>query len=636
MKVRILQRRARPNSLGSDRGSAIYLVLILSVVAAVVLAGIISYTAQTAKIEKRSNTRLESTYAAEYALEKAYQELKTLVGQDSVNLPTLSQISAVTNLTTAPTDVFTSAQGYTWLAYLTVPIENGVPVSAHSSFNATQGTYPFLSVVEFTRRLPTGGAPVHVQFQRSWSYVLTPLFQYAIFADGDMELFPGANFIVNGRVHANGTIYTGSSASISYNDYVSDVNGLSFQYSPLDPRAPGSPGNNTTFAKGAPISTSREEPPGSTTADLSDTNNNNDGSRELIELPDYMSTDPNASERLYNKAGLKILANTSTLNVTASNGVTVPANSRVVQTQDGTTIPAADPLAVYLNTLMSTGTMNDYRENATLTTTDLDVSKVNTAYNAGGLPQTIPNSASWPNNASVPSALKNQPIPSALRGKALWNGILYVTDISNQSDHRTGIRLLNGSTLPNGSNSSSPTAGLTVATNNPAYLVGDYNTGGTPPVDSGTNLAANNYASGYTIQPAAVVADAVTAVSANWISGNYNGVSSLNSRTPANLTINSAIIAGQVASNGTAYSGGMENFIRLLENWSGKRLTYYGSLINLYQSQQATASWQNTGVYYNAPTRNWYFDTNFLDPRKLPPGTPIVRSLKRGQWVQIQ
>ena len=155
-------------------------------------------------------------------------------------------------------------------------------------------------------------------------------------------------------------------------------------------------------------------------------------------------------------------------------------------------------------------------------------------------------------------------------------------------------------------------------------------------MNSGSNLAAANYASGYTVQPAAVIADAVTVVSSNWTSGNYNSVSSLNSRAPVNTTINSALISGIVPSDGHAYSGGVENYIRLLENWSGKRLTYYGSIINMYESQQATAPWQNTGAYYNAPARNWYFDTNFLDPRKLPPGTPITRSLKRGQWVQIR
>ena len=52
----------------------------------------------------------------------------------------------------------------------------------------------------------------------------------------------------------------------------------------------------------------------------------------------------------------------------------------------------------------------------------------------------------------------------------------------------------------------------------------------------------------------------------------------------------------------------------------------------------ATALWRGTGStigIYNPPTRNWNFDNNFLDPRKLPPGTPAVRTLIRGQWTVL-
>jgi hypothetical protein len=625
----------RPAKPASDRGSALFLLLILSVVMATVIGAVITYINQTAKIEKRSNLRLEATYAAEYAFERAFQNLNTLVNQDNVNLPTIAQTTGVTNLTTAPTDVFTAANGYAWKTYLTVPVENGAVVGAHAGFNSTQGTYKFLSVVEFTHTVPTMNRPIHVQFQREWSYVLTPLFQYAIFYDRDMELFPGANFIVGGRVHSNGKIYTGTSASITFSDYVSYVGGLSNQYHPLDPRAPGSPGSTITYNKGTTVTT-REDPPGSGVADLTDVNTNNDGTRELIEIPDSWQTDANSGQRLYNKAGLKVLVNSSSSALTAGSAVTVPANSRVFLTADGTAIPASDPLASYLATMFSTGSMQDYREGSAVTTTDVDVSKVNTAYDAGGLPQTVPSSSNWPNNSSVPSALKNQAIPDALRGKSLWNGVLYVADIANSSTHRAGLKIVNGTNLPDGTNSSSPTAGLTIVSDNAAYIVGDYNTGGTPPVDSGSSaVTANNYAAGYTVKPAAVIADAITVVSSSWISGNYNSTASLSSRPAANTTINTAMISGVVSSDGTAYSGGVENYIRLLENWSGHRLTYYGSMINLFESKQSTAHWQNTGVYYNAPTRNWYFDVNFLDPNKLPPGTPILRSLKRGQWTQI-
>ncbi len=624
-----------PRRLSSRRGSALFLLLILAVVSAAVLGGVFSYISSSATAERRSNVRLESVYVAEFAFEQAYQQLNTLIAGNTVNLPTATDTTGVTNLTTAPTSTFTAADGYNWKAFITVPVENGVPTDAHSNFNPTQGVYKYMTVVEFTRRVANITSPVHMQFQREWNYTISPLFQYAIFYQNDLELFPGAAFNVSGRVHSNARIYTGTTASISFSDYVTHVNGVTNRYHPLDPRAQPALTGPITYAKAAPIVTTQKNPPGQLGADTSDANHNNDGPRELIEVPNNWQTDPNSTERMYNKAGLKVLVNSTGTAATAESGVSIPANSRVFLTADGTAIPAADPLAGYLSTLMTSGTMQDYREGATVRTVDVDVSRVTTAYSSGGLPQTVPNANNWPNNATVPAALKNKPIPASLRGKSLWNGVLYVADVTNSAAHRAGVKLLNGASLPDGSRAGSPAKGLTVVTPNAAYVVGDYNTGGNPPVNSGA-LNASNKVAGYTVQPAAIIADAVSVVSSNWVSGNYNGKAALNQRPATNTTLNAALISGTVASNGSAYSGGVENYIRLLEDWSGRRVTYYGSMINVFESQQSIAPWQNTGVYYQAAARNWYFDVNFLDPNKLPPGTPVLRTIMRGQWAQIE
>lgn len=628
----------------SCRGSAILTLLILSVVAAIALASAFTYVSRSASLQKRSDLRLESTYAAEYAFEKAFQQLKSLISVTSV--PNIAQTTAATNLSTAPTSVFGTADGYKWTSYLTVPISDGVVVGTQpASPDPARGTFKYLTVVELERNVAPNTQPVKLTFQREWIYEFKPLFQYAIFYNTDMELFPGRDFIVSGRVHSNGMIYTGTSATITFKDFVTHIDGMSNSYSPLDPRAPGSPGNAITYAK-TPVATTREDPPGSTTADTTDSNFNNDGPRELIEIPDSAQNDDNASDRLYNKSGLKVLANSTSSPVTTASGVTVPAHSRVYVTSDGTIIPSGDPLGAYLDTMFATGSMNDYREGSNVTTTDVDVGKMTTGYNAGGLPETIPASSKWPNNSSVPSALKNKTIPAALQGKSFWNGILYVADVTDSTSHPTGIKIVNGANLPDGTAANSSAKGLTIASQNAAYVVGDYNTGGTPAVNSSASLTDKNYVDGYTssteaadgyhVQPASIAADAVTVVSSKWNSGNYNSVSSLASRTPANTTINTALISGIVPSDGSAYSGGVENYIRLLENWTGKRLTYYGSIINLYKSEQAKAPWKDTGNYYNAPTRNWYFDTQFTSPSRLPPGTPTLRTVKKGQWAQLQ
>src|SRR5207237_3546649 len=65
------------------------------------------------------------------------------------------------------------------------------------------------------------------------------------------------------------------------------------------------------------------------------------------------------------------------------------------------------------------------------------------------------------------------------------------------------IRLKNGVNLP--------TSGLTVVSENPVYIQGDYNTGGTPPSDSGTYTSPT--VNGYTRAKAAVIGDAINILS---------------------------------------------------------------------------------------------------------------------------
>src|SRR5439155_21734107 len=95
---------------------------------------------------------------------------------------------------------------------------------------------------------------------------------------------------------------------------------------------------------------------------------------------------------------------------------------------------------------------------------------------------------------------------------------------------------------------------------------------------------------------AAVVADAI-----NVLSGNWSDTNSINStRTAANVTINAALVGGIVPSGTSSsnYSGGGENFVRFLENWTGKTFTYYGSMVELFKSQQGTGIWNGAGTVY--------------------------------------
>jgi hypothetical protein len=74
------------------------------------------------------------------------------------------------------------------------------------------------------------------------------------------------------------------------------------------------------------------------------------------------------------------------------------------------------------------------------------------------------------------------------------------------------------------------------------------------------------------------------------------------------------------------YNGGLENYPRFHENWSGQDLNYQGSFVSLGEPQHVNGAWCGTGGapcdIYNPPNRNWNFDPAFNDAANLPPLTP--------------
>jgi hypothetical protein len=73
--------------------------------------------------------------------------------------------------------------------------------------------------------------------------------------------------------------------------------------------------------------------------------------------------------------------------------------------------------------------------------------------------------------------------------------------------------------------------------------------------------------------------------------------------------------------------GGMHNFLRYLESRSGTDVNYAGSLISMYYSQYNTGVFKCCTSVYGAPNRNYFFDTQFLNPNNLPPGTPMFQDV---------
>ena len=120
-------------------------------------------------------------------------------------------------------------------------------------------------------------------------------------------------------------------------------------------------------------------------------------------------------------------------------------------------------------------------------------------------------------------------------------------------------------------------------------------------------------------------------MSNNWNDADHYDATVIKPNATAS-TMYAAVMAGhtgtpcdhEVAGCGATspYGGGLENFPRFLERWTGQALTFRGSLVSLSFSQIATGLWN--GGYYSPPVRDWEFDMRFNDPVNMPPGTPVV------------
>jgi hypothetical protein len=184
--------------------------------------------------------------------------------------------------------------------------------------------------------------------------------------------------------------------------------------------------------------------------------------------------------------------------------------------------------------------------------------------------------------------------------------------------------------------------GFTVASENPVYIQGDYNSSAADPT-WGNPAAAEPVHSA-----AAVIADAVTMLSNGWSDlASLNSPSNDGGRPAATTYYRVAVSGGKninfpvnvcCAWSGTddwGTDGGVHNFLRQLENWGGQTLNYKGSLVSMYFSTYATGTDKNGGgTTYEPPTRNYFFDPLFTQPQNLPPGTPLFRDIDNLSYRQ--
>ncbi|MCP4614027.1 MAG: hypothetical protein GY845_35520, partial [Planctomycetes bacterium] len=387
---------------------------------------------------------------------------------------------------------------------------------------------------------------------------LVPLFQFAVFYGNDLEIAPGPDMTLLGRVHSNGDLWLQSGNTLYMDSYVTCSGDLKHgrkgagSVSNGDVMIKDTDGNyqNMKSADGNFLT--------SASTDWYDTAYSRWGGRvqdaafgqEELNLP--LTNDDDPHKLIERSAG-----NTDSY----ENKATLRIIDGVAEAKMGGTwinVSGLLPAGTITNT-----SFTDLRESETVNSTDVDISKLKTS-------------------SYFPS-----------------NGVLYMSDSRTSFD---GSRLTNASDLG---------SGLTIVSENPMYVQGDYNT-------------VNK-------KPAALLADAVTFLSNSW--DDTKSALAIGSRTATNTSVNASIMTGNTETTSSNYNGGLENLPRFLESWSGKDFVFKGSLVNLWNSQQAVGPW-SYGSYYRAPNRKWSYDTDLDDPANHPPETPTVQVFQRTGWKQ--
>ncbi len=578
-------------------GYALLITIVFIGIALLLLGSVMDWSSATARQTERNNLFSMSTGAAEGATERVMaQMMRDFYFQSFKSAASYMSVGLLPNTTGWPAQYSFgnpfNSDNFTYVAV--APNEWGYTTLFGANY---AGLHAYVAQCTVAATATTVNQPydISASVQQQFQLAAIPIFQYAVFYNLDMEIDPGANMTLTGPVFSNGGIWTDS----EYLNYLSSVEAAGTISTNLaDPYATGKNGSGlSTFAT--------NYPPTSGVSTLSlpvGTTNDPTAVRALLNLPPA-GTDP------YSSTGQLYFADEANLIVSNSPSGTVSAYFQDTNNLQPVTYITPDVKQIitqgsganttyktnYSYSFVTNASFYDYREGKTVQALQLNVGALNTWINST-------------NGSSYNAQLNND------TGHYIDSVYVY-NSAPGSSTTLPSVRVANGSTLPS--------QGLTVVTPDPLYVLGNYNANGSS-LNNGTNVVNT--------APAALIADSITVLSPNW-QDSWNSSTPLSSRTPAATTVNAATFEGIVPSSGNNYSGGVENFLRLLENWSGKALTYNGSIVVMFPSQYATNRWQQTGVYYNAPTRNWAFDLNFMTQNGLPPLTPEVRVLIRQQWA---
>jgi hypothetical protein len=657
------------------KGYALVVTLLFLLVTTITLTSVWLWTANNGSITQRNIDFNQSAAAAEAATEKVFTQMDRdfLYGNLNSSNTYTGLIPDTSDSTLWPIQyTFSDTNGNANSTFVSISATNYEALnSQYAGLNGIANDCTIISVATPVGQRYSVPATVMQTFQAA----RIPVFQFAIFYNLNLEMDPGQPQTVSGPVFCNANIWEGN-ANLQFDSTVQAVGtNYTWQLDPFSKNYPAS-GDSTAAYTGTPLANFALGAPSDHNNALTmpigtSTNSNPTNVEAIINLPPTLLGAPNPAAYapsnqvyLFNESDI-IISNapwgTNGVAFNGTNGAAVnnqatnitiwfqdqflhsPLSTSVLKQltndyiilklttgqftnviahamQPNSTNYAATNILYAGFSFVTNVAFTDYRESDTVQAVQIDIVKFRR-----WLTNSLPGTNTPPNKGDEGPKWNSQ--AGSDEGHGI--GSIYVyNSVPTTAQQLPAVRLVQGGMMPTNY------PGLTVSTPMPLYILGHYNISNA--LSTANNLGANSTTHTY---PAAVMADAVTILSTNWDDSVTNKMPNAGS-----TTINAAMLEGivQTVTNIDGdYSGGVENFMRLLEDWtkdpSGgnnrQTLTYNGSIVVMFPSIYATNHWQNTGNYYNAPTRHWAFDLNFESANGLPPLTPQSRALIRNNWA---
>ncbi len=665
----------KKQNLGSKRGGTIVAVFVISTAMALVVAGILSHSLTERRVNSRHELRLISKNASEAIAEYGFAQLRHKFDNrtnfsmqslkpgtaDALDLPGQALFGSVLDREQSEIVGGTIPDYPTQLTFIDPndPANEFDPLKGQAVYARNIGLYAKAVVND-----PRGGTPIVSYVSQKLQVRDAPLFAHAIFYNLDLEISPGPKMEIHGPVHTNGDLYLQGIGGVDFYYPVSTAGDMYYGWGTDKRAAQGSGGERLQTGHVEFMNRYGQLKSMKVNGNYMDSNLSNwreyasnrwngnlltqEHGVEIYKpaaFPDYQPDNPNTHAYDPVNSGHALIEpplasshpdydpeiEKQKLSTQAGLYFTWDVETGEFRAYD------RDGIAYDISALEGSGAdylfeikpdaFHDKRRNKWIDVLD---------FNVGKLKQLIENTDTSVSNNHIGAYDPDVP-NSFYHPSDKWNGIVYLETTSSSSNandrarlNYSGVRLWGGETdMPKqGIPSLGSDPGMTFVTNNALYTKGHFNADGT------LNSTSSIYSSATVPEvgevPVALYGDSVTVLSNNWNDSITSSKPSANS-TEVAAAIVSGLIPSDAHNNGKS-SGGVHNFPRFLENWSGKDLYIRGSLVCLYESETDDSAWQIN--YYSPPGRKWGFSQLFLNGT-FPPGTPLLRTYRRVDYTDM-